>query len=466
MRLSEYFLPVLRDNPSEAQIVSHRLMLRAGMIRQSSAGIYSWLPLGLRVLKKVEGIVREEQDRAGAQEILMPTVQPAELWRKSGRYDDYGKEMLRIRDRHDREMLYGPTNEEQVTEIVRGSLKSYRDLPKILYHIQWKFRDEVRPRFGVMRGREFLMKDAYSFDLDAAGAKRSYNKMFAAYLRTFARMGLKAIPMQADPGPIGGDLSHEFIILADSGESDVFFHGSWLETDIPVIEVDYRGDLDPIFQRWTASYAATDEKHDPARCPIPETELVTARGLEVGHIFHFGDKYSRPMQALVTCPDGAAVPLQMGSYGIGVSRLPGALIEANHDDAGIIWPEPVAPFRVGLINLRPADARCRGAADDLYAKLLSAGVEVLYDDRDESPGAKFATMDLIGLPDQLVIGPRGLAAGTIELKHRRSGERRDISVDAALDQLVAPHPDPLPASGARGKNSPSPRSSGEREGPA
>jgi len=466
MRLSEYFLPVLRDNPSEAQIVSHRLMLRAGMIRQSSAGIYSWLPLGLRVLKKVEGIVREEQDRAGAQEILMPTVQPAELWRKSGRYDDYGKEMLRIRDRHDREMLYGPTNEEQVTEIVRGSLKSYRDLPKILYHIQWKFRDEVRPRFGVMRGREFLMKDAYSFDLDAAGAKRSYNKMFAAYLRTFARMGLKAIPMQADPGPIGGDLSHEFIILADSGESDVFFHGSWLETDIPVIEVDYRGDLDPIFQRWTASYAATDEKHDPARCPIPETELVTARGLEVGHIFHFGDKYSRPMQALVTCPDGAAVPLQMGSYGIGVSRLPGALIEANHDDAGIIWPEPVAPFRVGLINLRPADARCRGAADDLYAKLLSAGVEVLYDDRDESPGAKFATMDLIGLPDQLVIGPRGLAAGTIELKHRRSGERRDISVDAALDQLVAPHPDPLSASGARGKNSPSPRSNGEREGPA
>ena len=466
MRLSEYFLPVLRDNPSEAQIVSHRLMLRAGMIRQSSAGIYSWLPLGLRVLKKVEGIVREEQDRAGAQEILMPTVQPAELWRKSGRYDDYGKEMLRIRDRHDREMLYGPTNEEQVTEIVRGSLQSYRDLPKILYHIQWKFRDEVRPRFGVMRGREFLMKDAYSFDLDAAGAKRSYNKMFAAYLRTFARMGLKAIPMQADPGPIGGDLSHEFIILADSGESDVFFHGSWLETDIPVIEVDYRGDLDPIFQRWTASYAATDEKHDPARCPIPETELVTARGLEVGHIFHFGDKYSRPMQALVTCPDGAAVPLQMGSYGIGVSRLPGALIEANHDDAGIIWPEPVAPFRVGLINLRPADARCRGAADDLYAKLLSAGVEVLYDDRDESPGAKFATMDLIGLPDQLVIGPRGLAAGTIELKHRRSGERRDISVDAALDQLVAPHPDPLSASGARGKNSPSPRSNGEREGPA
>jgi prolyl-tRNA synthetase len=439
MRLSEYFLPVLRDNPSEAQIVSHRLMLRAGMIRQSSAGIYSWLPLGLRVLKKVERIVREEQDRAGALEILMPTVQPAELWRESGRYDDYGKEMLRIRDRHDREMLYGPTNEEQVTEIVRAAIKSYRDLPKMLYHIQWKFRDEVRPRFGVIRGREFLMKDAYSFDLDMVGAKQSYNKMFVAYLRTFARMGLKAIPMQADPGPIGGDLSHEFIILADAGESDVFFDHRWLETEIPVVEVDYRGDLEPIFQRWTASYAATDEKHDSASCPIPEAELASARGQEVGHIFYFGDKYSRPMQALVTRPDGTAVPLQMGSYGIGVSRLPGALIEANHDDAGIIWPESVAPFRVGLINLRPADKRCREAADALYGKLLAAGVEVLYDDRDESPGAKFATMDLIGLPEQLVIGPRGLAAGTIEMKRRRSGERRDVSVDAALDQLSAPH---------------------------
>jgi prolyl-tRNA synthetase len=453
MRLSEYFLPLLRENPSEAQIVSHRLMLRAGMIRQSSAGIYSWLPLGLRVLKKVEAIVREEQDRAGAQEILMPTIQPAELWRESGRYDDYGKEMLRIRDRHDREMLYGPTNEEQVTEIVRASFKSYRDLPKILYHIQWKFRDEVRPRFGVMRGREFLMKDAYSLDLDVAGAKRSYNKMFTAYLRTFARMGLKAIPMQADPGPIGGDLSHEFIILADAGESDVFFDRRWRETDIPVIEADYQGDLEPIFQRWTASYAATDEKHDPASCPIPETELVTARGLEVGHIFYFGDKYSRPMQALVARADGTAVPLQMGSYGIGVSRLPGALIEANHDEAGIMWPESVAPFRVGLINLRPADARCREAADDLYAKLLGAGVEVLYDDRDESPGAKFATMDLIGLPDQFVIGPRGVAAGTVEWKRRRSGERRDVSVEAALSRLVAPHPNLLPAGG-------------EREGPA
>jgi prolyl-tRNA synthetase len=437
MRFSEYFLPVLRENPSEAQIVSHRLMLRSGMIRQSSAGIYSWLPLGLRVLKKVERIVREEQDRAGALEILMPTIQPAELWRESGRYEDYGKEMLRFRDRHDREMLYGPTNEEQVTEIVRAAVKSYRDLPKLLYHIQWKFRDEVRPRFGVMRGREFLMKDAYSVDLDAAGAKRSYNKMFVAYLRTFARMGLKAIPMQADTGPIGGDLSHEFIILAETGESAVYCDRAWLATDILAAEVDYRGDLEPMFQRWTGIYAATDEKYDPAGCSIPPEELVTARGIEVGHIFYFGDKYSLPMGAFVTGPDGEPVALEMGSYGIGVSRLVGALIEANHDDAGIIWPESVAPFRVGLINLRSADERCRAAADDLYAKLRSDDVEVLYDDRDESPGAKFATMDLIGLPDQLVIGPRGLAAGTVEVKHRRSGERQEVPVEAALKQLSA-----------------------------
>ena len=468
MRLSEYFLPVLRDNPSEAQIVSHRLMLRAGMIRQSSAGIYSWLPLGLRVLKKVERIVREEQDRAGAQEILMPTVQPAELWRESGRYDDYGKEMLRIRDRHDREMLYGPTNEEQVTEIVRASIKSYRDLPKILYHIQWKFRDEVRPRFGVMRGREFLMKDAYSFDLDAAAARHSYNKMFVAYLRTFDRMGLKAIPMRAETGPIGGDLSHEFIILADTGESAVHVHTDFLETDWKGFDVASWevAALQQVVDHYTAIYAATDDVHDPQAAAKYGDKIVSRRGIEVGQIFYFGDKYSRPMGAFATGADGEAVALEMGSYGIGISRLVGALIEANHDDTGIIWPELVAPFRVGLINLRPADARCREAADDLYAKLLSAGVEVLYDDRDESPGAKFATMDLIGLPDQLVIGPRGLAAGTIEIKHRRSGERRDISVDAALDQLVARHPDPLPASGARGKNSPSPRSNGEREGPA
>src|SRR5947208_5442837 len=317
MRLSEYFLPLLRENPSEAQIVSHRLMLRAGMIRQSSAGIYCWLPLGLRVLKKIEAIVREEQDRAGAQEILMPTVQPAELWRESGRYEDYGKEMLRIRDRHDREMLYGPTNEEQVTEIVRAAIKSYRDLPKLLYHIQWKFRDEVRPRFGVMRAREFLMKDAYSFDLDFAGARHSYNKMFVAYLRTFARLGLKSIPMVAESGPIGGNLSHEFIILASTGESEVFCHHDYLDFDVPGADVDFEdvAGLQAIVDRWTSLYAATVEKHDAAEfAKLPKDRQVSARGIEVGHIFHFGTKYSEPMKAVVAGPDGIDRPVHMGSY--------------------------------------------------------------------------------------------------------------------------------------------------------
>ena len=439
MRLSEYFLPLLRENPSEAQIVSHRLMLRAGMIRQSSAGIYSWLPLGLRVLKKVERIVREEQDRAGAQEILMPTIQPAELWRESGRYDDYGKEMLRIRDRHDREMLYGPTNEEQVTEIVRAAIKSYRDLPKLLYHIQWKFRDEVRPRFGVMRGREFLMKDAYSFDLDIAGARHSYNKMFVAYLRSFARMGLKAIPMRADTGPIGGDLSHEFIILADTGESAVHVHTDFIDTDWRAFDgVGWEvSALQQVVDHYTGIYAATDEVHDAQAAAKFGDKIVSRRGIEVGQIFYFGDKYSRAMGAVVAGRDGEPVALEMGSYGIGVSRLVGALIEANHDEAGIVWPESVAPFRVGLINLRAGDARCRDAAEALYGKLRGAGVEVLYDDRDESPGTKFAAMDLIGLPEQLVIGPRGIAAGTVEIKDRRSGERHELSVDAALSRLLA-----------------------------
>jgi prolyl-tRNA synthetase len=436
MRLSQYFLPLLRENPTEAQIVSHRLMLRAGMIRQSSAGIYSWLPLGLRVLKRVEQIVREEQDRTGAQEVLMPTVQPADLWRESGRYDDYGEEMLRIRDRHDREMLYGPTNEEMITAIVRDSVKSYRDLPKNLYHIQWKFRDEVRPRFGVMRGREFLMKDAYSFDLDAAAAKHSYNKMFVAYLRTFARMGLKAIPMRAETGPIGGELSHEFIVLAETGESGVFCDKAWLATDILGEEVDYDSDLEPMFAQWTQHYAATEDVHDPAKCPVPADDLVSARGIEVGQVFNFGTKYSAPMGAVVSLADGSAVPLEMGSYGIGVSRLVGALIEANHDDSGIIWPESVAPFRVGLINLRAGDAKCVSAANEVYGKLRAAGVTVLYDDRDESPGAKFATMDLIGLPWQLIVGPRGVASGTLEVKNRRTGERQDLPAEAAFNRLT------------------------------
>ena len=436
MRLTTFFMPTLRENPTEAQIVSHRLMLRAGMIRQSSAGIYSWLPLGFRVLKKIEQIVREEQDAAGCQELLMPTIQPAELWRESGRYEDYGKEMLRIRDRHDRELLYGPTNEEVITEIFRSGVTSYRALPQLLYHIQWKFRDEVRPRFGIMRGREFLMKDAYSFDLDFEGAKRAYNKMFVAYLRTFDRMGLKAIPMAAETGPIGGDLSHEFIILADTGESAVFCHKDLLEFDVPTGEIDYDGDLQPTVDHWTSRYAAADDMHDPATCPVPEADLVTHRGIEVGHIFYFGTKYSEPLKGLVAGPDGAETLVHMGSYGIGVSRLVGGIIEASHDDDGIIWPASVAPFDLGLINLKVGDDACDAMCEDLYAKLRRAGVDVLYDNTDERAGAKFAVMDLIGLPWQLTVGPRGLKSGVVELKNRATGEREELTPDAAVNRLT------------------------------
>jgi prolyl-tRNA synthetase len=436
MRLSRYFLPTLKQDPSDAQIVSHKLMLRAGMIRQSAAGIYSWLPLGFRVLQNVERIVREEQDRAGCQELLMPTIQSADLWRESGRYDAYGDEMLRIRDRHQRDLLFGPTNEELITDIVRGHVKSYRELPKLLYHIQWKFRDEVRPRFGVMRGREFLMKDSYSFDVDFTGAKRAYNKMFLAYLRTFARMGLKAIPMRADSGAIGGDMSHEFIVLADTGESEVYCHRDLLTFDALKETPDYDGDLQPIVDRWTSLYAATDEKHDSAAAAKLGDALVNARGIEVGHIFYFGTKYSKPMNATVTGPKGETIFLEMGSYGIGVSRLVGAIIEAYHDDAGIKWPKSVAPFKVGIVNLRPGDPACDAACEDLYAKLTRAGVDALYDDRDERPGAKFADMDLIGLPWQIVIGPRGVKSGTVELKHRATGEKQELAADAALAKIT------------------------------
>jgi prolyl-tRNA synthetase len=436
MRLSSYFLPTLKDNPAEAQIVSHRLMLRAGMIRQASAGIYSWLPLGLRVLRNIERIVREEQNAAGCQELLMPTIQSADLWRDSGRYDGYGREMLRIIDRHDREMLYGPTNEEQITDIFRNAVRSYRDLPKLLYHIQWKFRDEVRPRFGVMRGREFLMKDSYSFDLDYEGARRSYNRMFVSYLRTFARLGLKAIPMKADTGPIGGDLSHEFIILAETGESEVFCHRDYLGFDALAEKMGSDDDLSSVVDRWSSLYAATDEMHDEATGAALGDELITARGIEVGHIFYFGTKYSTAMGATVTTPGGDEVPVEMGSYGIGVSRLVGAIIEAYHDDAGIIWPDAVAPFAVGLVNLRSGDADCDAVCEDLYVRLQAAGIEVLYDDRDERAGAKFANMDLIGLPWQLVVGPRGVKSGVVELKRRSSGEREELSAEAALAQIA------------------------------
>lgn len=438
MRLSRYFLPILKEAPREAEIVSHKLMLRAGMIRQQSAGIYSWLPLGLKVLDKIGDIVREEQNRAGAQEVLMPTIQSADLWRESGRYDAYGKEMLRITDRHEREMLYGPTNEEMITEIFRSYVRSYRDLPLNLYHIQWKFRDEVRPRFGVMRGREFLMKDAYSFDVDQERARHAYNRMFVAYLRTYARMGLKAIPMRADTGPIGGDMSHEFIILASTGESQVYCTQDLLDMPVPGIDTDFDADLTPIVESFTSQYAATEEKHDEAAfAALPEDKRVTARGIEVGHIFYFGTKYSEPMGAKVAGPDGVERPVHMGSYGVGVSRLVAGIIEASHDAAGIIWPDAVAPFDVGLINLKAGDANTDAACAGLYAALTAAGKDVLYDDVDTRAGAKFATMDLIGLPWQLIVGPKGLADGTVELKRRATGERQVLSREAALALLTA-----------------------------
>jgi prolyl-tRNA synthetase len=437
LRLSRAFLPTLKEIPAEAAIASHKLMLRAGMIRQTSAGIYAWLPLGLRVLKKVEQIVREEQDAAGAQEILMPTIQSADLWKQSGRYDDYGKEMLRITDRHDREMLFGPTNEEMVTDIFKGFAKSYRDLPRNLYHIQWKFRDEVRPRFGVMRGREFLMKDAYSFDMDVEGATRSYRAMMLAYMRTFQRMGLRAVPMRADTGPIGGNLSHEFIILAPTGESTVFYDASFEEMALSNADYDYEKpeDLEKFFNQVTGLYAATDEMHDTAAwAQVPAERQREGKGIEVGHIFFFGTKYSAAMGLSVAGPDGQPVTPQMGSYGIGVSRLLGAIIEANHDEAGIKWPDAVAPFRVAILNLKPGDLATDALCEKLYAALPE---EALYDDRPDRAGVKFNDADLAGYPWQAIIGPRGAANEKIELKRRATGERVEVSLEEALHRIMA-----------------------------
>ena len=441
MRLTDYFLPTLKEDPAEAQIVSHRLMLRAGMVRQSAAGIYSWLPLGLRVLRKIEAIVREEQNLAGAVEVLMPTLQPADIWRESGRYEDYGKEMLRITDRADRDLLYGPTNEELITQIFRDNVRSYKQLPCNLYHIQWKFRDEIRPRFGVMRGREFLMKDAYSFDIDEASARVAYQKMFVAYLRTFARLGLRALPMAADTGPIGGDLSHEFIILADTGESEVFCHADLLERPAP--EADYSADLDAVIAPFTSLYARTDEKHEPEifEAEVPADKQVTARGIEVGHIFYFGQKYSEPMQCRVTGADGKEAAVYGGSYGIGVSRLVGGIIEACHDEDGIVWPWAVAPFQIGIINLKPGDAQTDELSERLYKTLTHKGLDVLYDNRDERAGAKFSDMDLIGLPWQAVIGPRGAVAGEVEVKNRKNGDKQTLDFEAACALLAEPPSD-------------------------
>tara|TARA_R110002020_G_scaffold316899_2_gene532497 strand:- start:309236 stop:310588 length:1353 start_codon:yes stop_codon:yes gene_type:complete len=437
MRLSKYFLPVSKEAPADAAIASHKLMLRTGMVRQNGAGIYTWLPMGLRVLTKIEQIVREEMNRAGAVEMLMPTLQQADLWRESGRYDDYGKEMLRITDRHDREMLYGPTNEELITDVFRAYVKSYKQLPLNLYHQQWKFRDEVRPRFGVMRGREFLMKDAYSFDLTEEEARVSYRKMFCAYLNAFDRMGLTAIPMRADTGPIGGDMSHEFIILADTGESAVFCDKALLDLPPPGLDLDFDSDLNAEVEKRTQYYAATEEMHDEAAfAAIPAESQVSARGIEVGHIFNFGTKYSLPMNAVVQTADGQMVPVQMGSYGIGVSRLVGGIIEACHDENGIVWPESVAPWHVGLINMRVGDAACDAACDDAYKALTDAGMDVLYDDTDERAGGKFARMELIGLPWQIVIGPRGVENGVVEVKNRKTGEKTEMPFAEAIKKVA------------------------------
>ena len=433
MRLSRYFLPIIRTEPKEAEILSHKLMLRAGMMRQEAAGSYSWLPLGFRVLKKIEQIVREEQNRAGAIEVLMPTLQSADLWRKSGRYDAYGKEMLRVKDRHDRDLLYGPTNEEMITDIFRMGVQSYKDVPRNLYHIQWKFRDEVRPRFGVMRGREFLMKDAYSFDLTREAGQHAYNKMFVSYLRTFARMGLKAVPMRAETGPIGGKDSHEFLILAETGESEVFFDKAFHDMDWSTFDIDYDdvAAVARIVGDFTSMYAATSDMHDAGDYEkrVPMDRRVTGRGIEVGHIFFFGDKYSEPLGCTVQGPDGKIVTLQSGSYGIGVSRLVAGVIEASHDDAGIIWPESVAPFDVGLVNLKSGDAPVDAACEKIYKALEAKGREVLYDDTDDRAGSKFSTMDLIGLPCQVIIGPRGLKDGIAEIKNRKTGVRENVPLD-------------------------------------
>ena len=426
MRLSKYFLPTLKETPAEAQIASHRLMLRAGMINQTTSGIYTWLPLGLRVMEKIEKIICEEQDRIGCHKVLMSTVQPAELWRTSGRYEDYGKEMLRFRDRHEREMLYGPTNEEVITDIIHQYVKSYRQVPQVLYQIQWKFRDEVRPRFGVMRGREFLMKDGYSFDIDFESAKKTYERIFESYLRTFARMDLTAIPVRADSGAIGGDMSHEFQIVAPTGESAIYYDAAFDNLTLEQMTLGNVGNL----------YAAADEKHDSAACPLAADQLKSARGIEIGHIFYFGTKYSDPLGAKVVGPDGQMITLEMGSYGIGVSRLVAAIIEANHDDHGIKWPESVAPFKVGLLNLKIGDKRAETIAESIYHILCQKDVEVLYDDRDERAGTKFADMDLIGLPWQLIIGARSVEAGTVEVKNRRTGEREELPIEAALGRVL------------------------------
>ena len=440
MRLSRYFLPVLKETPSEAQIVSHRLMLRAGMIKQASAGIYSWLPLGYKVLRNIEQIVHEEQALAGHIPMLMPTIQSADLWRESGRYDAFGDEMLRIKDRHDRDMLFTPTAEELITDIFRSHVGSYKDLPLTLYQIQWKFRDEVRPRFGVMRGREFYMKDGYNFDLTKEDALHAYNRHLVSYLRTYERMGLQAIPMRADSGAMGGDNTHEFLVLAETGESEVFYDAQITDLNFGDRAIDYddKAQCQAVLEEFTSRYARTDETHDEALFnEVPEERRRTARGIEVGQIFYFGTKYSDAMGATVADAEGNRVPVHMGSHGIGVSRLLGAIIEASHDDNGIIWPEGVTPFHCGIVNLKQGDDEADAACEALYASLTALGLEPLYDDRNERAGGKFATMDLIGLPWRITVGPRGLKNGVVELTSRRTGESEELPPERAIAKVAA-----------------------------
>ncbi len=408
MYLSKLFIPITKDLPAEAKVKSHQLMLRAGMIKQSSAGIYSWLPLGYKVMKKIEQIVREEQNSIGAQEMLMPTIQSSEIWKESGRYEDYGEEMLRIKDRQGREMLYGPTNEELITDIFRSSVKSYKSLPQILYHIQWKFRDEIRPRFGVMRCREFYMKDAYSFDLTDEDAKNSYNKMFYSYIRTFDRLGLKAIPMAADTGPIGGDLSHEFVILAETGESQIYADKKIFDIDLNKYDFSKKS-LQKMREDFSSIYAVTDDKYKEQDFikNVKKDNQIKTRGIEVGHIFYFSDKYSKPLNCLIDTKDGKKIAVKMGSYGIGISRLVGATIEARYKNDVMKWPKSISPFDVVIIpSISKNNKENLEKAEKIYKELKKQNIDVLLDDVDENMSNKFKKHDLMGIPYQIIIGSK------------------------------------------------------------
>ena len=436
MYLSKLFIPLLKENPSEAKIKSHQLMLKTGMIKQSSTGIYSWLPLGFKIMKKIEQVVREEQNKIGAQELLMPTIQSAEIWKESGRYNDYGEEMLRIKDRQGKEMLYGPTNEELITEIFRTSIKSYKSLPQLLYHIQWKFRDELRPRFGIMRCKEFLMKDAYSFDTSDENAKLSYNKMFFAYLKTFKKLGLTAIPMAANTGPIGGDLSHEFIILAETGESKIYTDKRIFDLDISKYSQNEES-INALRKKYDEYYAVTDEKfkkEDFENKVKKENQLMT-KGIEVGHIFYFGDKYSKPLKCSVDLKNGKKADVKMGSYGIGVSRLVGAIIEAKFNNNLMRWPETISPFDVVIIpSLQKNDKSNYLKAEKIYNFLLKNKIDVMLDDTDEHLSAKFKKFDLIGIPYQIILGSKSIDE-KIEFKEV-NGKTHSLSLEEIKNKLL------------------------------